>query len=228
MIAKTLARRPRYSLTLIAISLVTSASLPAYGISEPEATLGISYAHLELDGADGTFETHDGVRIEPRFSVSLIDDIPQLRLGAGLGISGYSERTDDDITFTDDDGDTFEIDADDVESLSFLIPEIQLSWRQPVIETGEGALFIEPGVAVGVLIANYSVDTEYWFGSDEDIDEWDTSGAVRPFIRAGYAWSHFVVGLEASYLIGGKLDLFGDVEGDPRELIVGGFVSFRF
>lgn len=201
---------------------------PAHGVAYPEFSLGISYAHLELDGSQGTFEEHDGVRLEPRVSVSPIEGIRQLRLGAALGISGYSKSVDNDITFTDDDGDTFEIDSDDVESLSFAVPEIQLSWVQPILETDHGALFIEPGVAVGLLIANYQVSTESYFGSDEDIDEWDTAFAGRPFVRAGYAWDHFTVGLEVSYLFGGNLDLFGDVQGDPRELIIGGFVSYRF
>ncbi len=216
------------TLALLAIAPVSFCSTPARAVAYPEVSLGISYAHLELDGAQGTFEEHDGVRLEPRFSLSPFNDLRQLRLGAGLGISGYSKSTDDDITFTDDDGDTFEIDSDDVESLSFVVPEIQLSWVQPIIKTDDGGLFIEPGVSLGLLIANYSVSTESYFGSDEDIDEWDTAAAVRPFVRASYAWNHFSFGVEVSYLIGGKLDLFGDVEGDPTELIVGGFVSYRF
>lgn len=217
------------ALSVLAVGSVLFTASPASAVSDFEISVGLSYAHLEFDGADGTFESHDGVRFEPRVSASLIDDLPQLRLGAGLGISGFSKSEDDDLTFTDDDGDTFEIDGDHVEALTFVVPELQLSWRQPLGEAGNGAFFIEPGAAIGLLVASYNVSTNYrFFDSDEDIDESDTAFAARPFVRAGYAWDHFAAGLEVSYMIGGQLDLFGEVEGDPRELIIGGFFAYRF
>ena len=229
MLSRLISRRGVSILGLAIGSALAAVPSPVHAVTDMEAAVGISYGHLDFSGADGTFRTHDGVRFEPRFSLSLIDDLPQLRLGVGVGISGYSETTDDDLTFTDDNGNTFEIDGDSVESLTFVIPELQVSWRQPVGDTDGGSFFVEPGGSIGLLIANYNVSEHHrYFDSDEKIDETDTTFAIRPFVRAGYAWSHFATGIEVSYLFGGNIDLFGEVDGHPRELLVGGFFAYRF
>lgn len=229
MMSRTTSRRAVSILGLAVGAALAAVPSTARAITDMEASVGISYGHLDFNGADGTFKTQDGIRFEPRFSLSLIDELPQLRLGVGVGISGYSETTDDDLVFTDDNGKTFEIDGDSVESLTFVVPELQVSWRQPIGETNGGTFFIEPGGSIGLLIANYNVSEQHrYFDSDEKVDETDTNIALRPFIRAGYAWSHFAAGIEVSYLFGGNVDLFGEVDGRPRELLVGGFFSYRF
>src|SRR4051794_17714233 len=88
---------------------------------------GIGYSHLTLGGSD-RFAERDGVRFEPRVSWNPFANAPELRLGAGLGISGYSHRLDTNSTIIIDNGKTITIfQADQWEVLSLLEPEFQLS-----------------------------------------------------------------------------------------------------
>ncbi len=194
--------------------------------ADVEFDIGIGYAHVELDGSASPFDSRGGVRVEPRISWS-VDDGP-LRLGFGLAFSGYERRVDDDAIFTDDDGDVFEVDSDDVESLTFVTPEFQISYRIPLGPgdfDGNKRWFIEPGVGVGVVIGQYWVGETFGWWVDEDISEWDATIAGRPFLRAGWRGDHWVFGIEGSYLFGGSLDFTNNVGGDVTEWYVGGFVG---
>ena len=55
-----------------------------------EVDIGLGYSHLSLDGSE-RFKDRDGVRVEPRISFAPSESRPELRLGFGLGISGYSQ-----------------------------------------------------------------------------------------------------------------------------------------
>jgi hypothetical protein len=186
-----------------------------------EFSLSAGYAHIELDGSASPFDDRGGFRVEPRFTF-WGENLPQLKLGVGVGFSGYSKSIDDDDDFVVIDGEVFFIESDDVEALSLITPEFQISWRQPL--GGDGRWYVEPGVGVGAVIGNYWVG-DWW---DEDIDEWDATVSGRPFIRAGYQAKRWMAGLEVSYLFGGSLDFTDEVGGDITEFYAGGFFGWRW
>ena len=184
-----------------------------------EFDLAIGYSHLWLDGSD-RFEERDGVRVEPRFTFGG----DGLRLGFGVGISGYSHELEEDTIIIIDDGDDIDVfEADQWESVSLLVPEFQVSFRQPLGDQW----FIEPGVGVGAVFANYYIADEFWWSDDEE-SEWDTTFGVRPFVRAGWRGERWVFAAEASYLFGGDVELTDQVHGDVSELFIGGFFGFQF
>jgi hypothetical protein len=189
-----------------------------------DLSAGIGYSHVWLDGSAAPFDERDGIRIEPRFSFALSEGSP-LRLGFGVGISGFEKREDTDGFVVIDD-EVFAFDADDVQALSLIVPEFQISWRQTF--GGDHRWYIEPGAAVGVVIGNYWVGEESFWFRDEDISEWDATIAGRPFLRAGYQWNHFMLGVETSYLFGGSLDLTDEIQGDVREFYAGVFFGGRW
>src|SRR3954465_13786757 len=181
-----------------------------------EFDISAGYSHLTLDGSE-RFHERDGFRIEPRFMFKPSADTPQLKIGFGVGISGYSHELDSDTTITIDHGDEVDvIHADQWEALTLIEPEFQVSWRQTFANEH---WFVEPGLGIGAVIANYGVFDEFWWGHSEH-DEWDSTFAVRPFVRVGYRsgsegyrWS---VGGEVSYMWGGDLNLTDQVHGDVR------------
>lgn len=196
-----------------------------------EFDLGIGYAHVELDGSASPFDSRGGLRVEPRFSWSPGGYDAPLRLGLGLAISGFERSTDDDRVFTDEDGDVFIFDSDDVESLTLLTPEFQVSYRLmlgPEDLDREKKWFVEPGVGVGVVVAQYWVGETFGWWTATEINEWDATIAGRPFIRAGYQGQRWVLGLEASYLFGGSLQFTEDIGGDVSEWHVGAFFGGRW
>ena len=218
----------------ILLAVLAAAMLPMAARAESimEFDIGFGYSHLPLSGSD-RFEERDGFRIEPRFSIAPIPELRPLRFGFGVGMASYYHELDDDVTITIDDGDEIHIfHADQWESVSLINPEFQLSWRQPL--DARRRFFIEPGVGVGAVFANYSVYDEYYWDDDDDDDndhesEWDTTFGVRPFLRLGYqAERWFAFGLEASYLFGGNAELTDQVQGDVGQLFLGGFAGFKF
>jgi hypothetical protein len=207
---------------ICAIALLTVLAWPVGARAGGEFDLGVGYGKLWIDGAEGVFDERDGVRVEPRFSFDLCPKIPQLRLGVGVSVSGYSHELAEDTIITIDDGDEIHIiEADQWESVGLIVPELQLSWRQTLGD--DGHWFIEPGVGVGAVIANYWAGDEWWWDDDDETSEWDVTFGVRPFVRAGYAWENWSVGLEASYLWGGNVELTDQVDGDLREFYAGAF-----
>jgi hypothetical protein len=206
---------------ILAVMVVVGCCGRSYAAAEFD--LGIGYAHLNLSGSD-RFEDRDGVRFEPRISFAPIGKTPELRLGFGLGLSGYSHELDDNTIIVIDDGDVETFHADQWESVSLLVPELQISWRQMLGDRW----FVEPGVGVGVVFANYYVADEFWFSGDDNTSEWDATFGVRPFLRAGYQGEHWVFGLEGSYLFGGNVSLIDEVDGDVGELYAGGFFGYRW
>ena len=203
---------------------------PATARAEGNFSVGVGYSHLWLNGSD-SFRERDGVRFEPRVNFNVIDSLPQLRLGFGLGFSGYSHQLDSDSVITVNDGnDIFVIHADQWESLSFLEPELQISWKQVFdrrgFENHEG-FFVEPGVGIGAVVGNYYIATDWWWGGSSH-NEWDAAFAARPFLRAGYQTGRLMFGGEASYLFGGNIGLTDQVHGQVQEFYVGGFFGTRW
>lgn len=209
---------------ILAVGLMMGIAGSVRAATGAEFDLGIGYSHLNLSGSD-RFENRDGVRFEPRFSFSPSDERPQFRLGIGLGVSGYSHELEDNTIIIIDDGEVDTFDEDQWESVSLLMPELQLSWRQPIGQ----AWFVEPGVGIGAVFANYYIAEEFWWDDeDDDVSEWDTTFGVRPFVRIGWQNDHWVFGGEASYMWGGNIKLIDEVDGDVGELYVGGFFGYRW
>src|SRR6266545_3701805 len=73
-----------------------------------EVDIGLGYSHLSLDGSE-RFKDRDGVRVEPRISFAPSESRPELRLGFGLGISGYSHELDENTIITIDNGNDVEV-----------------------------------------------------------------------------------------------------------------------
>ncbi|MEO6436137.1 MAG: hypothetical protein ABIP55_10300 [Tepidisphaeraceae bacterium] len=217
----------RIACALIALLCAALPAAPARAEPKYEFALSLGYARETLDGSASPFNSRDGFRIEPRFTFGVSEEMPQLKLGVGLGLSGYSKSIDDDgDDFVVIDGEVFFINVDDVESLTLLTPEFQISWRQQL--GADRRWFIEPGVAVGVVIGNYWVGNTWGWYSDEDINEWDATLSGRPFLRAGYQSDRWLVGLEASYLFGGDLNFTDDIAGNIQEFYGGAFFGFSW
>ena len=221
---------------IVAVALAVGMLLGARSArAHMEFDLSVGYAHVELDGSASPFDSRDGMRVEPRFSWAPGGDVTgsHLRLGASLAFSGFDRRTDDDDVFIDDDGDIFVVDSSDVESLTLITPEFQVSYRlrfggvdDP--DRGRRGFFVEPGVGVGVAIGQYWVGDTFGWWVDTDISEWDATIHGRPFLRGGYEWEHFVLGVEGSYLFGGSLDFTNQIEGDLSEWYVGVFFGGKW
>jgi len=208
---------------LFCVAVVCAIGIGREARADWDFQLGVGYSQVNL--GNGPFDGRGGARIEPRFSFGP-DSLPQLRLGIGVGFSGYWNdiRGDTDVIVID--GDTIFVDSSDVESLSLIEPEFQLSWRQPLgMRDGRG-FYVEGGVGVGGVIANYWVGSSW--GWDEFKSEWDAAFEVRPFVRAAYQWEKWQVGLEGSYMFGQELDFSPRVRGDIEEWYVGGFFGIRF
>ena len=211
------------SIALLACSVL----LPASARADYDFSLSLGYAHVSLDDAPDPFDSRGGFRIEPRFSFGVSDELPQLRLGVGMGISGFAKTfdEDEDDDFVVIDGEVFFFDEDDEESLTLITPEFQVSWRQRLGE--DGRWFIEPGVGVGAVIAEYWVGETFGWWTDTDVSEWDVTFGARPFLRAGYLADRWLVGMEVSYLWGGEMEFTDEVHGDIEELYVGVFFGGR-
>ena len=214
-------------------ALMTIAATARGELGGKEFDFGLGYSHVSLDGSASPFDSRDGIRAEGRFSWGAGGATSGLRLGVGLSISGFEKSVDDDfVLIDDDDGDVIILDGDEVEALTLITPEFQLSWRQmlgPVEgEYGERRWFVEPGVGLGVVIGQYWVGDTFGWWVETDEDEWDATFGARPFIRAGYASDRLVLGLEASYLFGGDLDFTDAIGGDVEEWYIGVFIGGRW
>lgn len=187
----------RYLLILsaAAISLCVTRAQAA---SDGEFSIGIGGAQARDLGA-GEFDNKWGVWVQPRFSLAPSDDLPNLRLGAGLGFS-YFSTTEDDFF-----GGSLDV------RLYMFTPEVQVSWRQKIGER----FYLEPGVALGVAIG--AVDA---LGSD-----WGAGYSIRPFVRAGWDFERISIGAEAGYQFG-HLE-FDEGGGSFRTLNVGAFVAVK-
>lgn len=214
--------RTALAIGLAAVLGLGSVARAAFDETDFEVSLSVGYSHLSISGSD-RFQERDGVRVEPSVSINPIKALPQLRIGAGLGISGYTNELDNDTVITIDNGNqTTVIFADQWESVSLLQPEFLISWRQRLGDR----FYIEPGCGVGVAYTTYAIYNDWW--DDEDESESDTTFMVRPFVRAGYKWDHWFAGMEVSYMYGSDINLTDQVHGDLSELFVGGFFGYRF
>ena len=207
-----------------AVLLVLRSSALAQG--EREFSLGVGYTRMNFDGDSPLVDDRDGVHFDPVFSLAPIERLPQLRLGAAFGISFAVDDTRGAFV-SDEEGGTLFIEGDDT-SLMLFEPELRIAWRQSLAE-GE-AVFVEAGVGGGGVIGWLSAgdDASVTDPDDAEIDEVDAAFMGRAFVRVGAHVTSGIVGVEASYMVGGNLDFADGIGGDVSEFYVGIFGALSF
>lgn len=194
---------------------------------ENEFALGVGYTRMNFAGADILVDDRDGVHFDPYVSFAPFEGLPQLRLG---GAVGFSVAVDDvrGALVSDENGGSLFVSGDDV-SLMLFEPELRIAWRQALVK--DEAFFIEAGVGGGAVIGWLSAgDGEGGDGgtADAELDETDVTYMGRGFVRLGAHVTSGIVGIEASYLRGGRLDFTDGAAGDLSEFYVGIFGALTF
>src|SRR5206468_5681226 len=105
-------------------------------------SLSIGYSNVGL-GSSSAIDSEGALRVDGYLTFSPLKDLPQLRIGGGVGVSLV---LDDSSFVIVSSGGAFFAGSADI-PLWFIEPELRLSWRQYL---GDGSdWFIEPGVAAG-------------------------------------------------------------------------------
>ena len=191
---------------------------------EREWAAGLGYGHLFLDGSNADeLEEQGGLILNGRVSTPVGRPTdgrqPELRFGAGLNLAFYRSEREDDF---DDDDDFFDDDEVDVTQVSMIVPELQLSVRQPI-----GRIYLEPGIAGQFILGNFWAGEESWWDVDEEEDIWRVGGGARVFLRGAYQWDRWFLGVEGSYSYG-WLDFGHDIGGDIQQGFIGVFFGRTF
>lgn len=201
-----------------AVTVLLSCSGATFAI-EREFGISIGYAQSSIEAeALDDLDNQGGLRFEPRFTWAPWEDIPQLRLGIGIGFSFFYDE--------EDSGQTFGgfADVEDYEEISLLVPELQATWRQPLSEHW----FLEGGVGIGAVFGYFGAGQVIFDELfDDDVNEWDLGFGVRPILRGGYRHNRWAAGLEGSYLFT-DLDFGGGLDGKIEELYIGLFYTHSF
>ena len=191
------------------------------GTEVSDFTLGIGYANISIGDSNSLLHSEDALRFDAAVSFAPFPELPQLRLGGGFGVAMVLDNTR--RTIISDDGIVY-IGSSDV-PLLLLEPELRLSWRQYIGDTGE--FFVEPGVGVGGVFANLSIDADDT-GTDESFDEWESAVTARAFVNVGFEVTGGMAGFQASYMRGGDLNFAENAGGDIDEFYLGIFGALRF
>jgi hypothetical protein len=184
-----------------------------------EFSLGIGYANVSL-GSSSAIDGESALRFEPSLTFSPIQQVPQLRFGADVGVSMVLDNSN--RTIVSNDGQLIFFGSSDI-PLWTLEPELRLSWRQAL--DPDHRFFIEPGVAGGALFGFLDLN------SPDNIDSYDANASTvygRVFLRAGARVTGGIAGFEASWMSGGNLDFGGNASGDVSEWYVGFFGAIQF
>src|SRR5215210_6058577 len=132
------------ALAMCASAMTFSVVGPAMVLaSDRDFGFSIGYAHLSVDDeALDDLDNQVGVRFEPRVTWAPWDNLPQLRIGIGIGFSFFYDE--------EDTGQTVGgfADIEDFEQISLIVPELQATWWQPLSEH----YFIEGGVGIAAVI----------------------------------------------------------------------------
>jgi len=185
-----------------------------------EFSLSIGYANIDL-GSSSILDSESALRFEPSLSFSPIQQLPQLRLGADVGVSMVLDNST--RTIISKDGTLLFAGSGDI-PFWLLEPELRLSWRQPLGDQKQ--FFIEPGIAGGIAWGFLELEAED--GSGDTFDKDDSTLFYRVFLRAGAHVPGGIAGIEASWLSGGNLDLGDNAEGDLGEFYIGIFGTLLF
>jgi hypothetical protein len=220
---------PRSSLLIACLALLaTLQAAPAIAQNnenpfKPEFGLGIGYANITI-GSDSAVSGEGAIRFDPTVGISPIQALPQLRLGADLGVSLVLDNSS--RTLTIGSGGATYTGSSDV-PLWTLEPEIRLSWRQDFGGT-KNPFFIEPGVAAGQMFAHLDLQPDPADEAQGSLNASDSTPYGRVFLRAGVPVPQGWFGLEASYLSGGHLDFGQNLAGHVTEYYIGLMGAIKF
>jgi hypothetical protein len=217
-------RNCRGAFAVVAIALALSARAARGQESESELMgefgLGIGYTQVSIGGSDSPLDSEDAVRFDLALSIAPLPAVPQLRLGGALGFVLALDNSQRTIV---SDGGLVIVGSSDV-PLFLFEPEVRVSWQQTF---GDGGFYVEPGIGVGFVYVNLSVDA----GDppfEQSFDESDTAFSTRAFINVGFAVEGGVAGIQASYMWADDVDLAANVGGELNEFYVGIFGALRF
>jgi len=222
----------RFSIIAGLIIVICHASLAlAQGMIDapaPELSFGTGYAHISL-GSHSAIDGEDAWRFESTVSFSPFEQLPQVRLGAALGTSFVVSSSDSNSALIIGNGSVFFFGNGDV-PLWTLEPEVRLSWRQTF---GRHDLyFIEPGISAGGAFAWLDLHShthdDFYNYHDVSFHGYDETFYARAFLRGGIQVPSGVIGIEGSWLQGGRLDFGGNASGDLQEFYIGFYGAFRF
>jgi hypothetical protein len=212
---------------LLALSLLPVTG-PRALAQDREFAVGVGYGHLFWDGSHtDELEEQGGLVLDGRLTWAITPNAypgrPELRAGVGLDLAFYSSHDDNSDFEVDENGDVF-ANATDYTQLSVLAPQIELSWRQPIINEN---WYLEPGIAGVFMLGNYVKGQEFFWFVDEDVNEWRVGGGGKLFLRLAYTTDRWSVGAEGSYGYG-WLDFGHDIGGDIQQGYFGFFYAHKF
>lgn len=184
-----------------------------------EFLLGVGYARMTLDSG-GILDSSDGIHFEPGLSVAPLESLPQVRLGAAVGISLALDNGSGAVVSND--GSLVLLEGEDV-TYTLIEPELRVSWRQPLGRDGQ--FFLEPGVGAGWAFGLLDLSD---VARAAGLRDTDSNFFGRAFLRVGARVEGGLAGIEASYLRGGKLDFGHGISGDVGEFYIGIFGALEF
>jgi hypothetical protein len=193
----------------------------AKDLSAPEFSMSIGYGNISL-GSNSGFEDQSGLHLQPEWSFSPLQKLPQLRLGADIGSTIVFDNSSRTVIINN--GGTVIAGSSSI-PLWTLEPELTLSWRQAF--GANQRFFIEPGIAGGGMFGFLSIHSDvYPYNSYSKSAE---TGYGKAFLRSGFVIPGGIVGVEGSYLSGGDLDFGGSSTfGKVTEYYVGIFGTIQF
>ncbi len=204
------------------VMTVGRVALAQDGLPPGEFSLGIGYAHMSIgDSGSSVLDSEDALRFDGALSYAPSPQVSQLRIGAAIGVSLV---LDDSQRAIISDGGLVIVGSSEV-PLYLIEPEFRVSWQQFF-----GAVrhfYIEPGVGVGGVIGNLSLDADDT-GSGESFSESDAALSARVFLNVGFRAENGYAGLQASYMRGGDLEFAENAGGEVEEFYVGFFGCLRF
>ena len=191
-----------------------------------EFAVGVGYTRINFDGDSPLIDDRDGVHLDPFVSFAPVERLPGLRLGAAFGISFAVDDVRGAFVSGEDGGSLF-VEGDDA-LLMLFEPELRVAWRIALAE--DEAYFIEAGVGGGGVVGWLSAgdDSDVRDPDDAEVDEVDAAFMGRAFVRFGMHIPSGIVGLEASYLHGGRIEFTEGIGGDVTEAYVGIFGALTF
>jgi len=187
---------------------------------EPEFGFSLGYANVDL-GSGSTVNNEGAFRFDWGFSIAPIGVLPQIRVGADVGTSLVLDNST--RTIISHNG-TLIVAGSSSVPLWFIEPELCLSWRQTFGARKE--IFVEPGIAGGWTVGFLDIHDINDLNRSYHADASTAYGRV--FLRAGAGVPTAMIGVEASYLVGGNMDFGGNASGDIQEYYLGFFGAIRF
>jgi hypothetical protein len=182
----------------------------------PEIGFNIGYSNISIGSS--SIQDEGALRLEPSISIAPIKPVPQLRVGADLGVSMVLDNSS--RTVASRNGTLIIVGSSDV-PLWLLEPELSISWRQNF-----GNFFIEPGLAGGGVFGFFHIHNVS--NTDVSYDADSNTGYGRVFLRAGSTAGLGTFGIQGSFAEGGQLNFGGNAKGDLQEWYVGVYGAFRF